>query len=278
MAAPTDAFATRTWETWTEPTIVDVNGIPTAYRRQGSGPTVVYLHGERGTRAWLPIYAKLAENFDVIVPEHPGYGDTPLGEGFSTWQDWILHYEAFFRTLELGEFHLVGDAFGSWLAANLAIYYPDRFASLTLITPMGLRLKDVTSVDVFRLEDDEVNEIFFNGRRDKVKHLLEQENELEDYLQAYQEFGSYALLAWNPRYDIKLDSRLTHVLAPTVVVGVDEDRAVSNEMAKRFADLIPAAELKVVHGPAGQPSGHHVTFEQPNEVAAVIADHVSKNS
>jgi pimeloyl-ACP methyl ester carboxylesterase len=34
----------------------------------------------------------------------------------------ILHYDAFFRALDLQEFHLVGNSLGGGLAANLAIY------------------------------------------------------------------------------------------------------------------------------------------------------------
>ena len=47
--------------------------------RGGSGAPLVFLHGGGGIGIWLPSMARLARKFDVIAPEHPGFGasDTP---------------------------------------------------------------------------------------------------------------------------------------------------------------------------------------------------------
>ena len=47
--------------------------------RGGTGAPLVFLHGGGGAGIWLPAMARLAKKFDVIVPEHPGFGqsDTP---------------------------------------------------------------------------------------------------------------------------------------------------------------------------------------------------------
>ena len=39
------ATAERTWKHWTEPSWIEVDGLPTAYRRKGSGAPLLYLHG-----------------------------------------------------------------------------------------------------------------------------------------------------------------------------------------------------------------------------------------
>lgn len=118
-----DRFANRSWKYWTEPSFVEVDGRQTAYRRKGEGETVVYLHGGGNTRAWLPFHEELSQHFDVIAPEHPGYGDTERGD-LQSWEDMVLHYDAFFRALGLTDFHLIGHSLGGWLASNIAVYYP----------------------------------------------------------------------------------------------------------------------------------------------------------
>lgn len=271
-------FSGRSWKYWTEPQIVDVHGIPTAYRRADAGETVVYLHGGGNTRSWLPFHQELAKHFDVIAPEHPGYGDTPRTPEMDRWEDWVLHYDAFFRALDLQEFHLVGNSLGGWLAANLAIYYPERFKSLTLLTAAGLRLEDQPLIDAFRWTPEEADEALFNGRGNRFEDQLVQQGDPEDGIQAYQEETTAALLMWNPRYDWKLDTRLARISSPTVSIGVDNDQVVGNGMAARYADLIPGAKHVRIPGTEAEPSSHMVFMEQPEDTVAVIAEHITTNA
>ena len=45
----------------------------------GSGDPVLYLHGE-GRPTWTPFLDTLAEQHRVIVPLHPGYGESSGNE------------------------------------------------------------------------------------------------------------------------------------------------------------------------------------------------------
>lgn len=271
-------YGNRQWKYWTEPASIDVDGIPTAYRRGGSGEPLVYLHGGGGTRQWSPIHQELAKRFDVIAPEHPGYGDTPRHEDQDSWPDFVLHYDAFFRALGLEKFHLVGTSMGAWLAANLAIYYPQRYRSLTLVTPLGALIADEPLVDMFRFTPEEDAAALFNGRAERHQDILVQQGELEDTLQAFHENTTTALLFWNPRYDFKLDRRLQRVRVPSLVIGVDDDRVVGNQQAGRFAQLLPNSVFKTIPGRTGEPSGHGLPFEQPQDLAEAIAAFTSAAS
>lgn len=278
MDPQTPESSPRSWTYWTEPTVVDVHGIPTAYRRGGSGETVVYLHGGGNTRAWLPFHAELARHFDVIAPEHPGYGDTPRTPEMDNWEDWTLHYDAFLREIGAERVHLIGNSLGAWIAANLAITYPDRFTSVTLLTPIGLRIEGDPLIDAFRFTDAEADAAMFNGRGSRYADQLVQEGEPEDGIHVYQEETTSALLMWNPRYDWKLDHRLARITVPTLVIGVDDDRLAGNAMAARYAQLLPNATLTRVSGSADEPSSHMVFMEQPADTVAAIAAHISPNA
>lgn len=273
-AAQTETKMEPTWEHWNEPEIVEIDGVRTAYRRKGQGEPVLFLHGLHFTRVWLPFYEELSKHADVIVPEHPGFGDSDLPETLRSFEDYVLHYEALMRELGLERVHLVGHALGGWLAANLAVHHPGKIASLTLISPKGLRVESGNGIDPFRLLDDELRDAYFNGRAADFAGLFDQEGHLEDILQRDKEGRAHALVAWHPRYDWRLDHRLGRVDAPTLVLRPEEDRYVPAAVAERYAELIDGATLETVKGRAGAPSGHMMQVEQPGDVAAAIVPHI----
>ncbi|MFE7835139.1 alpha/beta fold hydrolase [Streptomyces sp. NPDC057474] len=276
MTGTNPAFEGREWKYWTVPEVVDIQGVPTAYRRGGSGEPLVYLHGGGGTREWNPLHQELAKHFDVIAPEHPGFGDTPRGADQDTWEDYVLHYDAFFRSLDLHDFHLVGTSLGSWLAAHLAVYYPQRFKTLTLVTPLGVLVEGEPFVDLFELSPGEDAELMFNGRAERYAEDFGQEGEAADTAQQLSEASTAKLLIWDPPYERKFDTRLARVAVPSLVIGVDDDRLVGTGQAGRYAELLPNSTLVTIPGPNGEPSGHALPIEQPGDVALAIADHASK--
>jgi pimeloyl-ACP methyl ester carboxylesterase len=230
---------------------------------------------------WLPFYERLAERHDMIVPEHPGFGDTPRPETLRGFDDLVLHYEAFLALLRLERVHLVGHSLGGWIAANLAVFYPRRFKSLTLLTADGVRSAERVApvrLDTFRLEPQEALDALLNGRGDRYTEYFVQEGPPEDVVHAFEEATARALLCWNPRYDWRLDHRLQRVVAPTLVLGAEEDRIVPNGVARAYARLIPDACLITVEGAPGEPSGHLLHLEHPERVGELVAEHVAANA
>jgi pimeloyl-ACP methyl ester carboxylesterase len=265
----------RNWAHWTEPERVAVEGVDVAYRRKGRGEPLLYLHGAGLTRQWLPLYDRLAERFDVIVPEHPGYGDTPLPDWLHSFDDLVLHYDAFLVTLGVERPHLVGHSLGAWAAAELAVFYPRRFASLALIAPMGLRAEGATVGDPFKHSPEAMGELLLNGAIGSYTSHFEQEEPLEQMLHAYGESITLARLAWNPRYDVKLERRLARVAAPALVVHAADDRFVHRAHSARYAELLPDARLEVVDGAGGEDASHLVILQQPEALAALLAEHAA---
>ncbi|HWH27177.1 MAG TPA: alpha/beta fold hydrolase [Pseudolysinimonas sp.] len=263
------------WPHYTAPEFVDVAGTSVAYRRRGTGDALLFLHGLGPTRIWQPMLEQLAGIHDVIAPEHPGFGDSPLPRWIRTFDDLVLHYDAFLDLMGVDRVHLVGHGLGGWAAADLALHYPRRFASVTLIAPSGVRLVDTPSIDVFRMLDHEFRSALFNGRDERYAEFLDQEGAPEDAIRALAEGIPTARLSWNPRYDIRLDHRLARISAPSLVLAVEDDRVVPTSSAARFAELIPHSTLHTIPGRPGEPSSHAVALEQPDVVAAAIAAHTT---
>lgn len=267
------AAVERTWKHWTEPEWVEVDGLRTAYRRKGTGAPLLYLHGAGMTRQWLPLHDELAKSFDVIVPEHPGFGDTEMPEWLRTFDDMVLHYDAFLRVLGIEDAHVVGHSLGAWIAAETAIFYPTRFASLTLISGMGLRMPEDPSGNPFFWSPTVANEKVFNGLAESYMEFLAQEGDIEQMLQEYGEATTFARLCWNPRYDVRLDRLLRRIECPTLVLHPADDNFIPRSHAERFVELIPGARLEIVEGANGEPATHVVIVQQPERVAAAIAQH-----
>src|SRR5437588_2471667 len=117
--------------------------------RGGSGAPLVFLHGGGGIGIWLPSMARLAKKFDVIAPEHPGFGESDTPAWLDTIGDLANFYLDFLDQLDLTGVHLVGSSLGGWIAADLAVRNSTRLASLTLTGSAGIYVEDVSQVDPF---------------------------------------------------------------------------------------------------------------------------------
>jgi pimeloyl-ACP methyl ester carboxylesterase len=266
--------STLPWPFYTEPLYLDVHGLKTAYRRKGSGPPVLYLHGACLTRRWLPFYEELAKHVDLIVAEHPGFGDTPMPDWLDGFADVVIHYAEFLDTLGLQKVNLVGHSFGGWLAAEIAACYPERLSSLQLIAPAGLR--NAFLHDIYRQTDEEILERLYNGTAERYPQYIDDGDPVEAKVHAYAELTSLARLAWQPRHDIKLERRLERVHAPTQVILAQDDRVIANAAARRYADLIPGATV-ITLADTPEPTTHLPFVQAPLKVATLVSNFVSRN-
>jgi len=260
------------------PAFVDVDGLRTAYRRRGNGPPILFLHGEQLAGRWLPFLEKLAGGHDVIAPDHPGFGDTPMPPFLAGFDDLVLHYDGLLARLGIDSVHLVGHALGGWIAAELAVHYPRRFASLALLAPSGVRLPHVSSIDTFRMDGDEAVTSALNGRDERYAELFAPDRSPEGLIRRFSERATSARLAWNPRYDRKLDWRLRRVAAPALVLRPQEDRIVPVAASVRYAELLPDARMVTVEGDAREPTSHLMHVERPDAVAELVAAHVAAHA
>src|SRR5215510_2005939 len=89
--------------------------------RGGAGQPLMILHGASGAGAWLPFMRSLADKFDVIVPEHPGFGASDTPDWLDNIHDLAYFYLDFLAMLDLTGVHLVGLSLGGWIAAELAV-------------------------------------------------------------------------------------------------------------------------------------------------------------
>src|SRR5436305_5071107 len=132
--------------------------------RGGSGAPLVFLHGGGGIGIWLPSMVRLAKKFDVIAPEHPGFGESDTPAWLDSVGDLANFYLDFLDQLDLRGVHLVGSSLGGWIAADLAVRNAGRLASLVLVGSGGIHVQDVPQVDTFLTNQEQrIRDLFHDG-------------------------------------------------------------------------------------------------------------------
>jgi 2-hydroxy-6-oxonona-2,4-dienedioate hydrolase len=103
------------------------------FRRAGSGPTLVLVHGYLGgSSQWLAEIERWRTFFDVIAVDLAGYGDA---RHLSAPVSIASHAQSVLRTLDqLGvrHFHLLGHSMGGMVVQELVHQAPDRVMRLVL--------------------------------------------------------------------------------------------------------------------------------------------------
>jgi pimeloyl-ACP methyl ester carboxylesterase len=234
--------------------------------RGGTGEPVLFLHAAGGSGQWLPFHELLANaGFEVIAPDHPGFGKSDEFPEEDRIDDLVFHYLDVLDALGLESPHVVGASFGGWIAAELAVYAPDRVGSLTLLSAAGLRLPEHPVTDLFLLPPAKLPAVLFHNPPPPAP-VPDGPLDLDAIIAAYRESTSLARFCWVPFFnDPKLEGRLRRVTAPTLVAAPAEDRLIPVAHAQRYAERISGARYAEV-----PECGHAMYFEKPEEFASVV--------
>ena len=111
----------------------------------GSGSPVIMLHGGGPGASGLSNYSKnidaLAEQFRVIIPDMPGYGQSTKGlDQSDAWGDISGSMVGLMDAMNLDRASIVGNSLGGGVALRMAMDEPDRVNRLVLMGPGGIRI------------------------------------------------------------------------------------------------------------------------------------------
>ena len=221
---------------------------------------VVLVHSALGdSRLWQRQVAVLRPQFDVVAPDLPGWGGTPLPERpFSFVETVADHLPA----------ALVGNSFGGAVALRTALAHPEQVEKLVLIGA-GLPTWDWTEEmrDYFAAEEaaidrgdldaaTEVNLAFWVAPEHWDEVRPQQRRALE--LQTAHEEPE---VLW-PEL-----AELSTLVMPTLVVVGQDDKGDFRAIAEHLAEQIPDATLVTVPG-----AGHLVGVDQPDALNALLLE------
>lgn len=104
----------------------------------GNGAPVVLLHGFGASHAvWDPIQHKLAAETATLAYDLPGHGGSFAYENAGPAKVAATAILADLEARGISTAHFVGHSMGGAIAALMAIFQPQRIASLTLLSPGG---------------------------------------------------------------------------------------------------------------------------------------------
>ena len=243
-----------------------VAGCRVSLLRGGSGPPLLYLHGAGGAGRWMPFMEALAQKFDVLVPEHPGFGESETPAWLDNVGDLAYFYLDFLEALGLDRVHLIGNSLGGWIAAELAVRDQHRLRTLTLVSPAGIHAQGVPTGDIFLWSQPElIRNLYYDAKlAESVLALPVSEKEQDTFLRNRL---TVAKLAWQPRlYNPHLAKWLHRIRLPTLIVWGDSDKVIPPAHGSAFRHLIPGAQLEIFPR-----CGHLPHVEKASEFVSLAA-------
>jgi pimeloyl-ACP methyl ester carboxylesterase len=245
-----------------QPTGVDswiaLGDVRVRYRRAGQGEPVLILHGWGASiEAMRMIFDELSRQFDAVVIDFPGHGQSPEPPVAWTVSDYANLVRDLMWRLEIPSAHFVAHSFGCRVAIKIAAETPELARRLVLTGAAGVPPRR-TRRQRFRLA------LARAGKR--IKATLG-EGALARWLETrwiyYVASADYARAAGVMRATLvnvvgeDLTASLSRIKAPTLLIWGSRDLDTPLSSGRLMQWRIPNSELVVLEG-----GGHFAYAEQ----------------
>ena len=241
---------------------VEVDGCKVRLRRGGAGEPLLFLHGASGAPAILPFMEKLAQRFEVLVPEHPGYGMSEEPEWLENIHDVAYFYLDFLQQLNLKNVTLVGSSMGGWMAMEIAVRDTARLKSVVLVSPAGVAAPNAQAADIFLMPPEVlIRNLFFDEKLAQARLAAP-----DDVDVSLKNRHTTARLAWEPRlHDPFLPKWLHRIDVPVKIIWGRHDRILPIAIMDELTRLMPKAQTFVVEN-----CGHLPHAEKADEFVELV--------
>jgi pimeloyl-ACP methyl ester carboxylesterase len=246
----------------------EINGVATAVLYIGSGPELVFLHGT-GTFPGFEMARDWATRHTVIIPYHPGFGDSGDAPHLDSIDDYVLHYMDLFDRLDLHHFDLAGFSLGGWLAAEFAIRQPRRLRHLVLVAPAGLVDDAAPAPGLFDFPPQELPSYLAHDPTAALKYFPKAPDPTFDSRLGREVTGYVKLIGNHPQGNPKLRQWLHRITVPTLLLWGANDRLRPTAQAKAWMASLPLGHLVLV------PATGHLVFEETPAAGRHVTDFLS---
>jgi pimeloyl-ACP methyl ester carboxylesterase len=256
------------------PTPIDVDtrlGPTRAYRWDGNGVPIVFLHGTGGTSLTWSLYAELRGDRVMYAIDTIGdVGRSHQEVAVESAEDLAEWFDGTLSALALGPVHLAGTSYGGFLALNLAARRPARVRSLILIDPGGIVRPRLLKFMVWGISALFASWLPAPLRKAAARRLrmplLEDKRVLRLALYGQLHHRTRLLPA-----DPLSDDQLRAINQPTLLIaGAKSEVFPATEVRARVDALLPRVEVDIVPS-----AGHAVVtshVEHINERAAAFLE------
>jgi pimeloyl-ACP methyl ester carboxylesterase len=237
--------------------------------RAGAGKPVLVLHHDIGTLDRLPFYDSLAEQFDVLVPHHPGWGKSERPRWLRHPRDIAAMYGWLLADFGLKDVNLVGLGFGGWIVAEMASQAPATYRRLSLVAPMGIKPPEGDIADQAIVSYLDYPKAGFHSQDAFAKVYGDVSTDQLEQWDICREMCFRT--AWKPyMYSQTLPHLLGGVRSPAQVIWGDDDKIVPISAGHAYTKALRNATMHKIAA-----CGHFAEMEQPAEVAKTIANFIA---
>jgi pimeloyl-ACP methyl ester carboxylesterase len=256
---------------------VEVDGTPVNYVDIGEGELepIVFVHGLGGQwQNWLENIPRAALERRVIAVDLPGFGRTPMPRERVTISGFGRCVDALCENLSLGRVDMVGNSMGGYVAAEVAIQFPERIDQLILVSAAGITSADIARRPIYTAGRIATAMVSYGAARHrqiasrpKSRHMaLALVARYPSLLRADLAFEGFFKGAGKPGFDDALRAcleydfrdRLPEIRQPTLIVWGEKDSIIPVKDAAEFERLIPDSRKVVMRD-----TGHIPMAERP---------------
>jgi pimeloyl-ACP methyl ester carboxylesterase len=221
------------------------------------------LHGGGGMPTMAGFADLLAERTHsrVLLPTHPGFGGTPKAEALTDVRELARVYVLMLEQLDLTDVTVVGNSFGGWLAAEIALRASPRVSGAVIIDGIGIEVEGHPLTDVSGLSPAEVRSFSFHDPgKVPVPPTADGSGPSPD-VRALIGYTGPAMS------DPTLAARLGGIDIPVHVLWGESDRIADPEYGRAYAAAVPMSTFTLLPR-----TGHLPQVETPEELLGALLD------
>ena len=231
------------------------NGTSINYEVYGMGQRLLILHGwGENLRTFDPVTTVLSRNFQLILIDLPGFGQSSVLPHPFTLDDYALTVEKFLAALEISEVFLLGHSFGGAIAVKLAIF-SNKVRRLILEDSSGIRNKSLSIK--FKIYIYKTLKLILSEKyREKLRRIL-----------GSSDYHSAGVLRSTLVKVVSEDLQyvVSKIAIPTLLIWGRNDKETPIAQAQIMKNEIKNSTLHIIDG-----VGHFPHLEKPAEFTNVV--------
>ena len=240
---------------------VEADGFRIRYIEAGDGPALAHLHGAGGLRL-SPAHDLLAKQYRVVAFEMPGFGASAENTKTQSMPELAATMAAAADQLGLDRFNLMGTSFGSKTALWLALQRPERVLGLVLESPAAIRPEGAAPPP--SSPEELARRLYAYPERQPPAPPVDPAIRARTQKLVARLRG--------PDRDRDLETQLSQLKVPTLVVFGTRDTMIPPEMGHFYKELIPNCHLIFVYD-----AGHAIGAERPEAFVEVVGDFLERH-
>ena len=266
------------------------------YGNEQAPKTIILIHGYRGTHHGLELIAKELNNYKVIVPDLPGFGQSGEHKNYflTNYVDWL---EDFFqemgfldKTPKKQKPHLLGHSFGSIIVSGFAEKNQNKVDKLILLNPIPAPVSEAKNIADFfgngyyKIGEKLPSKLASKWFSSKMTTLIASEFMIKNRTRSNRKYINNAHLEHFSDYkniqslieSYEASSKNSvkefapNINNETLIIVGDKDDIAPLKKQLELKKLFKNATFEIING-----VGHLTHYETPKEVSKLINNYLS---